>query len=58
MTKILEYLAEAQAADIVLGARVPIVLTTPADTALTRQAACAIALLLARHKGKIELARK
>jgi phosphate acetyltransferase/phosphate butyryltransferase len=52
LTKQLEYLAEAQTADIVLGARIPIVLTSRADTPLSRQAACAVALLLARHKGK------
>ncbi|MBE7555105.1 MAG: bifunctional enoyl-CoA hydratase/phosphate acetyltransferase [Anaerolineales bacterium] len=50
LTKQLEYLAEAQSADIVLGARVPIVLTSRADNALTRQASCAVALLLARQK--------
>jgi phosphate acetyltransferase/phosphate butyryltransferase len=57
LTKQLEYLAEAQSADIVLGARVPIVLTSRADNALTRQASCAVALLLARQKkiGKVGL---
>jgi phosphate acetyltransferase/phosphate butyryltransferase len=55
LTKQLEYLAEAQAADIVVGARVPIVLATLADTSLTRQASCAMALLLVRHKEKMEL---
>jgi phosphate acetyltransferase/phosphate butyryltransferase len=55
LTKQLEYLAEAQAADIVVGARVPIVLVTAADTSLTRQTACAIALLLVQHKEKMEL---
>lgn len=57
LTKQLEYLAEAQAADIVLGARVPIVLTSRADNPLTRQASCAVALLLARQKkmGKVGL---
>jgi phosphate acetyltransferase/phosphate butyryltransferase len=45
----LEYLAEAQSAGIVLGARVPIVLARPADETLSRMAACAIALLLARQ---------
>jgi phosphate acetyltransferase/phosphate butyryltransferase len=44
-----EYLAEAQGAGIVLGARVPIVLTSRADKALSRMASCAIARLLARH---------
>jgi phosphate acetyltransferase/phosphate butyryltransferase len=52
LTKQLEYLSEAQTADIVLGARVPIVLTSRADTSLSRQASCAVALLLARHKEK------
>jgi phosphate acetyltransferase/phosphate butyryltransferase len=58
LTKQLEYLAEAQTADIVMGARVPIVLTSRADTSLSRQASCAVALLLARHKGKVEVSRK
>ena len=50
LAKQLEYLADAQAAGIVLGARVPIVLTSRADTVQTRLASCAVALLLARHK--------
>lgn len=50
LTKQLEYLAGAQAADVVVGARVPIVLTSRADTSLTRQASCAVALMLAHHK--------
>jgi phosphate acetyltransferase/phosphate butyryltransferase len=49
LAKQLEYLAEAQGAGIVLGARVPIVLTSRADRALSRLASCAIALLLARR---------
>jgi phosphate acetyltransferase/phosphate butyryltransferase len=51
LAKQLEYLAEAQAAGIVLGARVPIVLTSRADGPLSRMASCALALLLARQKG-------
>lgn len=51
LAKQLEYLAEAQMAGIVLGARVPIILTSRADGTLARQGSCAIALLLARHKG-------
>ncbi len=50
LTKQLEYLAEAQAADIVLGARAPIILNSSSDNALTRQVSCAIALLLAYQK--------
>ncbi len=50
LAKQLEYLADAQAAAIVLGARVPIVLTSRADTVQTRLASCAVALLLAHHR--------
>ncbi len=50
LAKQLEYLAEAQGAGIVLGARVPIALTSRADKPLGRMASCAVALLLARHK--------
>jgi phosphotransacetylase/acyl dehydratase len=52
LAKQLEYLAEAEIAGIVLGARVPIILTSRADKALARQGSCAIALLLARAKTK------
>ena len=44
--KQLHYLADAEAAGIVLGARVPIVLTSRADDAFARSAASAIGLLL------------
>ena len=50
LAKQLEYLAEAQIAGIVLGARVPVILTSRADKTLARLGSCAIALLLARHK--------
>jgi phosphate acetyltransferase len=50
LAKQLEYLAEAQVAGIVLGARVPIILTSRADKTLARLGSCAIALLLARHR--------
>ena len=54
LAKQLEYLAEAQVAGIVLGARVPIILTSRADKTMARLASCAIALLLARHaEGKV-----
>ena len=52
LAKQLEYLAEAQVAGIVLGARVPIILTSRADKTLARLGSCAIALLLAHHRGK------
>jgi phosphotransacetylase/acyl dehydratase len=48
LAKQLEYLADAQVAGIVLGARVPIILTSRADRMLARLGSCAIALLLAR----------
>ena len=55
LAKQLEYLADAQVAGIVLGARVPIILTSRADKTLARLGSCAVALLLARHRagGKV-----
>ena len=50
LAKQLEYLAGAQMAGIVLGARVPVILTSRADPTLARLGSCAIALLLARHQ--------
>ena len=50
VAKQLEYLANALLAGIVLGARVPIVLTSRADDAQTRTVSCAIAQLLAHRK--------
>ena len=47
LAKQLEYLAGAKIAGIVLGSRVPIVLTSRADKAQARLASCAIALMLA-----------
>ncbi|MDQ2823083.1 MAG: bifunctional enoyl-CoA hydratase/phosphate acetyltransferase [Pseudomonadota bacterium] len=49
LAKQLEYLGGAQMAGIVLGARVPVILTSRADPTLARLGSCAIALLLARH---------
>jgi len=54
LAKQLEYLAGAEMAGIVLGARVPIILTSRADKTLSRLASCAIALLLANHQVKIK----
>jgi phosphate acetyltransferase/phosphate butyryltransferase len=53
LAKQLEYLADARAAGIVLGARVPIALTSRADKPLSRMASCALALLLARQHGPV-----
>jgi phosphate acetyltransferase len=47
LAKSLSFLAGADAAGIVLGARVPIILTSRADALLTRLASCAVAVLLA-----------
>ncbi|HRC61156.1 MAG TPA: bifunctional enoyl-CoA hydratase/phosphate acetyltransferase [Candidatus Propionivibrio aalborgensis] len=53
VAKQLEYLANALTSGIVLGARVPIVLTSRADTAETRIASCVIATLIAHaNRGK------
>lgn len=49
IAKQLIYLAGAEAAGIVLGARVPIILTSRADTALARIASCALAQLVVHH---------
>ncbi len=49
LAKQLEYLGGAASAGIVLGARVPIVLTSRADSRESRIASCALALLLAHH---------
>ncbi len=54
LAKQLEYLADAQAAGIVLGARVPIVLTSRADNPLSHMASCALALLLVQSKRKVK----
>lgn len=49
LAKQLEHMGDASSAGIVLGAKVPIVLTSRADSRESRIASCAIALLLARH---------
>ncbi len=55
VAKQLEYLANALTAGIVLGAKVPIVLTSRADTAETRIASCVIATLIAHANRNKEL---
>lgn len=49
LAKNLTFLSKADAAGIVLGARVPIILTSRADHLRTRMASCAVAVLL-RHR--------
>jgi phosphotransacetylase len=47
LAKQLTFLADADAAGMVLGARVPIILTSRADAERTRLASCALAVLVA-----------
>ncbi len=56
LAKNLSFLANSDAAGIVLGARVPIILTSRADSVRTRMASCAVAVLYAdslRSKTKL-----
>ncbi|SAL60787.1 phosphate acetyltransferase [Caballeronia terrestris] len=50
LAKSLSFLAGADAAGIVLGARVPIILTSRADSLMTRLASCAVAVLVAKAR--------
>jgi phosphate acetyltransferase len=50
LAKSLSFLAGADAAGIVLGARVPIILTSRADSVQTRMASCAVAALVAKAR--------
>jgi phosphate acetyltransferase len=50
LAKNLTFMARADAAGIVLGARVPIILTSRADSVRTRMASCAIAALYAHAR--------
>ena len=52
LAKQLTFLGDASAAGIVLGARVPIILTSRADSLRTRLASCAVAVLMARTATK------
>jgi phosphate acetyltransferase len=50
LAKSLSFLAGADAAGIVLGARVPIILTSRADAVMTRLASCGVAVLVAQAR--------
>src|SRR6187399_430459 len=50
LAKSLSFLAGADAAGIVLGAKVPIILTSRADSVTTRLASCAVASLFAKSR--------
>jgi phosphate acetyltransferase len=53
LMKQLTHLADATGAGLVVGARVPIVLTSRADDAITRLASCALALLAVEHQKRV-----
>ena len=50
LAKSLSFLAKADSAGIVLGAKVPIILTSRADSVMARLASCAVAALLAQAR--------
>jgi phosphate acetyltransferase len=50
LAKSLSFLAGADAAGIVLGARVPIILTSRADSVIARLASCAVAAMVAKAR--------
>lgn len=50
LAKQLFYLSNAQSAGIIMGARVPIMLTSRSDPAASRLASCALAILVSQHK--------
>jgi phosphate acetyltransferase len=50
LAKSLTFLADADSAGIVLGARVPIILTSRADSVMSRLASCAVAALVAKAR--------
>jgi len=56
LAKQLEYLGGAASAGIVLGARVPIILTSRADSREARIASCAVAVVVARRLGQTAVA--
>jgi phosphate acetyltransferase len=52
LAKLLSFLANADSAGIVLGARVPIILTSRADSVRSRIASCAVAVIAAHARRK------
>lgn len=53
LAKQLQYLAGATGAGIVMGCRIPIILTSRADGAVERLASCAVAACVAQSQGRI-----
>ena len=52
LAKQLEYLANAEGAGIVLGLRIPVILTSRADDTMSRMASCALASVMRAHQLK------
>jgi phosphate acetyltransferase len=50
LAKSLTFLANADCAGIVLGAKVPIILTSRADSVISRLASCAVAVMVAQAR--------
>ena len=50
LAKQLEYLAHAEGSGIVLGLRLPVILTSRADDEMSRLASCALAVILHYHR--------
>lgn len=50
LAKQLFYLSNAQSAGVVMGARVPIILTSRSDPEMSRLASCALAVLVRQHR--------
>jgi phosphate acetyltransferase len=55
LAKQLSFLANADSAGLVLGARVPIILTSRADSVRSRIASCAVAMLAAHARRKLQV---
>ncbi|WP_290747471.1 phosphate acetyltransferase [Amaricoccus sp.] len=53
LAKSLTFLMDADSAGIVLGARVPIILTSRADSVESRLASCAVAVLMSAHRKRV-----
>ena len=58
LAKQLSFLANADSAGLVLGARVPIILTSRADSVRARIASCAVAMLAAHARRKVASPRR
>jgi phosphotransacetylase len=55
LAKLLSFLANADSAGLVLGARVPIILTSRADSVRSRIASCAVAMLVAHARRTLQV---